>query len=90
MKMGIWREAEALLTENSFIVGERPGYKSAELQECMKLYADTYGTKTIVINNKRLNISATEIRNRIAAGDRIGDLVPEGVERYIYDHELYR
>lgn len=56
----------------------------------MKLYADTYGTKTIVINNKRLNISATEIRNRIAAGDRIGDLVPEGVERYIYDHELYR
>ncbi|MGI6256505.1 MAG: nicotinate-nucleotide adenylyltransferase [Anaerovoracaceae bacterium] len=90
LKMGMWKEAEKLLTENAFIVGERPGYKSEELQECMKLYKDTYGTKTIVINNKRLDISATDIRKRMRQGERIGDLVPEGVERYIYDHELYR
>ena len=85
LKMGMWKEAEKLLTENVFIVGERPGYKSEELQECIKLHRDTYGTETIIINNKRLEISATDIRERIGNGEQIGDLVPEGVERYIYE-----
>lgn len=90
LKLGIWKEAEALLPENAFIVGQRPGYRENELHECQKLYKETYGTETIIINNKRLDISATEIRRRIRNNETICDLVPEGVERYIYEHGLYK
>ncbi|MEG0391500.1 MAG: nicotinate-nucleotide adenylyltransferase [Anaerovoracaceae bacterium] len=90
LKLGIWKEAEALLAENAFIVGERPGYKSTDLRECKKLYEETFGTETILINNKRLDISATEIRERIEQGEMICDLVPEGVGRFIYEHKLYK
>ncbi len=37
-----------------------------------------------------LDISSTEIRARLAAGQGIADLVPAGVARYIDQHRLYR
>jgi len=36
------------------------------------------------------DVSATEIRNRIAAGESFVDLVPKGVAVYIVTHRLYR
>ena len=37
-----------------------------------------------------MNVSATEIRRRIASGEDWASLVPSGVARYIADHQLYR
>lgn len=90
LKLGIWKDAEKLLKENAFIVGERPGYKGEELRHCKNEYEKEFGTETIIIKNKKLNISATEIRERIAKGQPVNDLVPDGVERYIYEHRLYK
>lgn len=36
-----------------------------------------------------LPISATEIRKRVRGGDSITGMVPEPVERYIHEHNLY-
>ncbi len=36
-----------------------------------------------------VDVSATDIRNRVAGGQPIGDSVPASVERYIRDHGLY-
>lgn len=38
----------------------------------------------------RLDVSATEIRDRIGRGESISGLVPEMVERYIAEHRLYQ
>jgi len=38
----------------------------------------------------RMDVSATEVRRRAAAGEPIGDLVPPAVARYIDQHRLYR
>ena len=37
-----------------------------------------------------MDVSSTDIRARIANGERIDDLVPETVARYIESHRLYR
>jgi len=90
LKLQIWRRSEELLSMNSFIVGSRPGYREDELEKCIRAMKDIYGTETILINNRRLDISATEIRERAAAGESITEMVPEGVEEYIKEHGLYK
>lgn len=85
-----WMNSEELLSEYSFIVGTRPGYRQDELAETMKRVSAQFGTEVININNRQLDISATVIRERLATEKDIGDLVPPAVERYIREHGLYR
>lgn len=89
LKIDIWKNATELLGENNFIIGHRPGYREQELLERVDQVKEAYQTEIIVINNTRLDISATEIRSTIASGGSIAQLVPPRVERYIKKHGLY-
>ena len=42
-----------------------------------------------VVRLPMMNVSSTEIRRRVAAGEPITDLVPDAVARYIETHRLY-
>jgi nicotinate-nucleotide adenylyltransferase len=44
----------------------------------------------ITLHQRRIDISATEIRRRIAKGESIRYLVPEKVREIIENHQLYR
>jgi len=90
LKMETWRNADELLKNNSFIVGSRPGYRIDELDECIRRLEHKYGTETILLKNRRFDVSSTEIRNRAEHGESLSGLVPENVERYIKEHGLYR
>lgn len=90
LKIHTWMNADELLTSYSYIIGARPGYKEREVQEQIQRLHETYGTNIILINNKQMDISSTEIRDRLAAGQSVSDLVSPKVERYIKEHELYR
>lgn len=81
-----WHEPRALLEEVNFIVVARPGYELnwSALPEWMRhLQAN-------VIEAPRLDISATEIRRRVAAGLPIDWLTPAPVVEYIRERGLYR
>jgi nicotinate-nucleotide adenylyltransferase len=45
--------------------------------------------RVILLNEPHIDISASEIRRRVAQGLSIHHLVPEPVERYIKQHRLY-
>ena len=51
--------------------------------------ADTSGTHIYLVEAETPNVSSTTIRNRLAAGKPIDDLVPAAVARHILTHHLY-
>ena len=90
LKIDTWRNAPELLTKYSYIIGTRPGYRQDEYQEALQRITDAFGTEVISMHKTELDISATQIRELVAAGKPIDDLVPPEVERYIREHGLYR
>jgi nicotinate-nucleotide adenylyltransferase len=85
-----WYKGEDLLKEYSFIVGVRPGYKENETEEKMQYYKEKYGTKVRILHNRVLEVSSTEIKERIRDGRSIREFVPYEIERYIDEHGLYQ
>ncbi|MCL5038042.1 MAG: nicotinate-nucleotide adenylyltransferase [Chloroflexi bacterium] len=76
------------LLENFYIV-TRPGYDTGELAEHIESLilknADRF--KTVPIPG--FDISSTGIRERVKNGRSIRYMVPEAVEKYIHENELY-
>ena len=90
LKIEKWKNSSELLREFSYIIGTRPGYRQEELDECVSRIRDIYNTEILFLNNTQLDISSTEIRERLERGIPSGDLIPAEVERYITEHGLYR
>lgn len=90
LKIEKWMNSEELLKNYSFIIGTRPGYKKVELDRCVKRIFEKYNTEIVNIDNTQLDISSTEIRERLENGTAATGLVPVEVERYIKEHGLYR
>ncbi len=84
-----WYRGEDLLREFAFIVGIRPGYKEGETAEKAEILRNRYGTEIVLLHNRTVNISSTEIKKNIKRGKSIRQLVPFSIERYIYEHGLY-
>ena len=87
-ELPLWREPSRLIKMCRLVAVPRPGYSAPDLK---KLEADIPGLsqRVILMDKPEIDISATDIRNRVAHGLSISHLVPESVERYIKQHRLY-
>lgn len=85
----MWKNHEEVFKMASFIVVNRANSDSemAEEIEAKKL---KYNARISVVKIPDINISSTEIRNRVCSGESIKYLVPYEVEKYILSHGLYR
>lgn len=90
LKLDTWKNALELLTKYSYIIGTRPGYRQDEYEEALRRITSAYGTEVISMEWTEPDISATQIRQMIAEGKPVDDLVPTEVGRYIKEHGLYR
>jgi nicotinate-nucleotide adenylyltransferase len=82
-----WREPLALLRACGFIVANRPG---VPLADALKAAPDDAPRGNIfTIETTAEDVSSTEIRQAIAAGRPLEDLVPRPVAQYIRDRGLY-
>jgi nicotinate-nucleotide adenylyltransferase len=75
-----WKNGDLILKTYQILVYKRPGFDVA---------AEGYPNVT-VLNAPLLDISATHIRELIRAGKSIKYLVPEEVEKEIYDSGFYK
>lgn len=81
-----WKEPEELFELAHFIAATRPGYDIAGLEA----HAPTKHPGITVMHIPALAISSTDVRRRVAEGQPIRYLVPEGVKSYIEKAGLYR
>jgi nicotinate-nucleotide adenylyltransferase len=96
VKMFRSRDTEA---ELFFLVGEDNAYRLTEwhrFEELKKMVgfvvlsrSEDFQSPEYPVVQRRVEISSTEIRNRVANGESITYLVPESVKRYIEQHQLY-
>lgn len=78
-----WHRSADVLRMARIAVAPRPGTDPDLVEEAV-------AASLTWLDLPHLDLSATELRRRAAAGHSLRFLVPEGVWRYIEDHRLYR
>jgi nicotinate-nucleotide adenylyltransferase len=81
-----WRDYPQILDFAQFAVVSRPGFPVGALRQRLPSLAD----RIVAIEAPTADVSATDIRARIAAGKSIAGLVPPAVRQHIDQHGLYR
>lgn len=90
LSLQTWKDYSKVLSLVNFIVADRLGLSTNEvLQEIERLNVQ-FGADIISINSPVIDISSTIIRGRIKKGLSIKYLVPEVVEDYISENNLYK
>ena len=90
LEIETWYKVDELLKLCSFVAVTRPGYDKSMLEQKLQYLQSKYNSELHIIDVPGLNISSTDIRERIKAGASIKYLVPESVEQYIYNQGLFR
>ncbi len=89
MALPQWREPARLIELCRLVAVPRVGYPVPDLESLGKSIPGI-ASKVIVLFKPVINISATVIRERVARGLSLSQLVPKSVAGYIKKHELYR
>ena len=78
--MGTWRRLDDTRDLATIVVVERDGERSVPPGE---------GWRVEHVPIPRIDVSSTEIRDRIAAGESIDGLVPPAAAHHLHEHGLY-
>ncbi|HEY8394851.1 MAG TPA: nicotinate-nucleotide adenylyltransferase [Thermaerobacter sp.] len=84
-----WRGGTALLDECELIVVTRPGFSRRALEEFLNGLPAERRRRVHLLAIPGIDISSTELRERVATGQSIRYLVPASVEDYVYKYGLY-
>lgn len=83
-----WREPSRLIEMCRLVAVPRPGYPPPDMMALESLIPGI-SERLVIMDKPELDISSSEIRERVARGLSIHDLVPRPVARYIKEHGLY-
>ena len=82
-----WHAPAEVLARCTLVVMGRPAQGELDLQSLDRIMPGAAARAVAV--DLDMEVSATEIRRRAAAGESLAGLVPDAVERYIKEHKLY-
>ena len=83
-----WKEPSRLIQMCRLVAVPRPGFPRPALKN-VETSIPGLSESVIILDEPEVDISATEIRERVAKGLSIRHLVPEPVDEYIQQHKLY-
>jgi len=82
-----WREPDAILDESRVVAARRPGF---DLQRMSAVLGPQRASKIELLDMPMVDISSTDIRQRVIQGRSIRYLTPPVVIDYIKRHNLYQ
>lgn len=84
-----WKNPTKLLKLCRFIAVSRPGYKESELIEKLEAVRKKFDCDMYFLEVPALDISSSELREKVKEHKSIKYLVPKETEKYINEHNLY-
>jgi len=87
-----WYEPAGILKQlRALVAVQRPGYEeAADYRDMLEARLPGIKQRLIIVQAPQLDISATDLRRRVAEGRPIKYQTPEAVEHYIKEYGLYR
>lgn len=85
-----WKEVSKIFNICTFVVFARGGIDTESLEMHKKRVEEKYGGKIVVLKLKELEISSTDIRERVKSGKKVDFFIPERVNKLIEENNLYR
>jgi nicotinate-nucleotide adenylyltransferase len=83
VELHTWKDPGKLFLLSQVLVLNRPGYLIQDVQ-------NEFDRKATKIPAPDINISSTDIRHRVYENKSIKYLVPDSVEKYIFENKLYK
>lgn len=84
-----WKHPEKIFAQVTVAVAIRNGYTPEGLEEKIKALEEKYGTKILKLPCRSVDISSTQIRERVKAGKSIRYMVRYKTEQVIRKNRLY-
>jgi nicotinate-nucleotide adenylyltransferase len=85
-----WRSPDRLLALAEWIVVSRPEFPLTEAQLAPLIFTPAQRARVHLLTTVHEDVSATNLRQRLRAGDSCPGLLPPTVADYIQSHHLYR
>ena len=85
-----WKNAKEVFSLATFIAATRPGVKLSSFDTKISELKTKYNANILNVHVPSLDISSTNLRQRLKNNESIKYLLPEKVEKYIYKNDLYR
>lgn len=89
LSLDTWKDVEGLMQLCTFVAATRPGYDIDKSEKIFEKLPPGIKDKIIFLEIPELEISSTLIRDRVRQGKSIKYLVPEVIEQYIYENNIY-
>jgi nicotinate-nucleotide adenylyltransferase len=90
LRLPHWRAPDLLLSRAQWIVASRPEFPLTESKIESLALTPAQRARVHLLATVDETVSATDLRNRLHAGDMCSDLLPPDVAAYIQIHRLYR
>ena len=90
IQLEMWYKGEEILRDYPLVTARRPHTDDIEGMEIVEKFRRIYGSDITVLEMPPVDASSTVIRKLVSEGKPVSGLVPEGVEEYIIEHNLYR
>ena len=84
-----WKDPERIFASCHVIAAARNGSPLEKMEKKCRDLSRRYGAKLLLLAFPNIEISSTDIRDRVRLGESIRYLVPDKVREYIAENQLY-